>query len=136
MGDSVLTEILARRDRGVLPDRFKDFFKVLMDKFKEAREGVHRFCFPECDVHQWRDGLRAYKVRFFGYCDFLNFFFGGKRRPGMVLFVFQPAHCPDRVEELVAGTLGLLPHVQDPGGVGGRGAEAAGSSCYTKVPVF
>ncbi len=28
MGDSILTEILARRDRGMMPDRFKDLFKV------------------------------------------------------------------------------------------------------------
>merc|ERR1712136_375735 len=30
MGDSILTEILARRHRGMLPDYFKDFFKSVM----------------------------------------------------------------------------------------------------------
>ena len=29
MGDSVLTEILSRRDRNMLPDYFNEFFKVL-----------------------------------------------------------------------------------------------------------
>ena len=31
MGDSVLTEILARRDRGALPDHFKNFFQVRLN---------------------------------------------------------------------------------------------------------
>ena len=31
MGDSVLTEILSRRQKGLLPEYFKDFFQVGTD---------------------------------------------------------------------------------------------------------
>ena len=49
MGDSVLTEILSRRDRNVLPDYFKDFFQVRVNfsvlSAKSIEPGSHHISF-------------------------------------------------------------------------------------------
>ena len=62
LADSIMMEVLARRERGALPDRYMNFFKVGSKNFQNIICWYVWLCL-ECDFLQRRHGLRSYKVR-------------------------------------------------------------------------